>query len=165
MVSSAFQRARGLAQSQTWRIFGALLTFLAITISVHAQSYSINWSKVAGGGGTSAGGAYQVSGTIGQHDAGGLMTGGNYSLTGGFWSIITVVQTPGAPLLSVSFNYQPPGVTVSWPVSATNYVLQQNSALSTANWTPVGLPITTNGAILSVTISPPAGNLFFRLEQ
>jgi hypothetical protein len=29
---------------------------------LHAQSYSINWFKVAGGGGTSTGGAYQVSG-------------------------------------------------------------------------------------------------------
>jgi hypothetical protein len=61
-VSAGFQSARGLAQSKTLRIFGALLTFLAITISVHAQSYSINWFKVAGGGGTSTGGTYQVSG-------------------------------------------------------------------------------------------------------
>ena len=31
-----------------------------------AQSYSIDWYKIAGGGGTSTGGTYQVSGTIGQ---------------------------------------------------------------------------------------------------
>jgi len=132
---------------------------------VHAQSYSINWFKVAGGGGTSTGGTYQVSGTIGQHDAGGPMTNGQYSLTGGFWSVITVVQTPGAPQLTISFASPFPTVTVSWPSSATNYVLQQNSDLNTANWTPVGLPVTTNGATLSVTISPQAGNLFFRLKQ
>ncbi len=52
-----------------------------------AQQYSIDWYKVAGGGGTSTGGTYSVSGTIGQHDAGGPMTGGNYSLTGGFWAL------------------------------------------------------------------------------
>jgi hypothetical protein len=164
-VSSGFQSARGLAQSKTSRIFGALLTLLAITISAHAQSYSINWFKVAGGGGTSAGGAYQVSGTIGQHDAGGPMTGGNYSLTGGFWSVIAVVQTPGTPLLTITLNSQLPTVTVSWPSSATNFVLQQNSDLTTANWINSGLLVTTNGATLSVTISPPAGNLFFRLKQ
>jgi hypothetical protein len=140
------------------------LSFVVVSV-LHAQSYSINWFKVAGGGGTSAGGAYQLSGTIGQHDAGGPMTGGNYSLTGGFWSAITVVQTPGAPLLTITFDSQLPTVTVSWPSSATNYVLQQNSDLTTANWTPVGLPVTTNGATLSVTISPQAGNLFFRLKQ
>jgi hypothetical protein len=93
------------------------------------------------------------------------MTGGNYSLTGGFWSVITVVQMPGAPLLTITLNSQFPTVTVSWPSSATNYVLQQNSNLTTVNWTPVGLPVSTNGATMSVTISPPAGNLFFRLKQ
>jgi hypothetical protein len=75
------------------------------------------------------------------------------------------VQTPGAPLLTATFSFQPPTVTVSWPASATNYVLQQNSDLTTANWTPVGLPVSTNGATMSVTISPPTGNLFFRLNN
>jgi len=109
------------------------LSFVVVS-ALYAQSYSINWFKVAGGGGTSAGGTYQVSGTIGQHDAGGPMTNGQYSLTGGFWAIIAVVQTPGAPLLTISFNSQPSIVTVSWPSSATNYVLQQNSDLATASW-------------------------------
>ena len=140
------------------------LSFFVVSV-LHAQSYSINWFKVAGGGGTNAGGTYQVSGTIGQHDAGGPMTGGNYSLTGGFWSVITVLQTPGAPLLTISFSSQPPTVTVAWPSSATDFVLQQNFDLNTENWINTGLLITTNGATKSVTISPPAGNLFFRLKQ
>jgi hypothetical protein len=143
-----------------------LVAFSFVVVSVlHAQSYSINWFKVAGGGGTSTGGSYQVSGTIGQHDAGGPMIGGNYSLTGGFWSAITVVQTPGAPRLTIALNSQLSTVTVSWPSSATNYALQQNSDLTTANWTPVGLPVSTNGTTMSVTISPSAGNLFFRLNS
>ena len=140
------------------------LSFVVVSV-LHAQSYSIDWFKVAGGGGTSTGGTYQVSGTIGQHDAGGPMTGGNYSLTGGFWSVITVLQTPGAPLLTISFSSQPPTVTVSWPSSATDFVLQQNSDLNTANWINTGLLITTNGTTESVTISPSTGNLFFRLKQ
>ena len=57
--------------SKTWRMFGVLLTFFAITISVRAQSYSIDWYKISGGGGTSTGGVYSVSGTIGQPDASG----------------------------------------------------------------------------------------------
>jgi len=152
-----------------WRQIVLAICFLilssAFCLRAVGQQYSINWFKVAGGGGTSVGGAYQVSGTIGQTDAGGPMTGGSYSLTGGFWSVITVVQMPGAPLLTITLNSQFPTVTVSWPSSATNYVLQQNSNLTTVNWTPVGLPVSTNGATMSVTISPPAGNLFFRLKQ
>jgi hypothetical protein len=87
--------ARGLAHAKTLRNFVASLLFLVTATIAHAQSYSIDWYKIAGGGGTSTGGTYTVSGTIGQHDAGGPMTGGNYSLTGGFWALISVVQTAG----------------------------------------------------------------------
>ena len=45
----------------------------------YAQTYSIDWSTIDGGGGTSTGGVYSVSGTIGQPDAGGPMTNGQYS--------------------------------------------------------------------------------------
>jgi hypothetical protein len=89
------ESARGLAQSKTWRQLIATLVFLTFALTVHAQSYSIDWYKVSGGGGTSAGGVYSVSDTIGQHDAGGPMTGGSYSLTGGFWALISVAQAPG----------------------------------------------------------------------
>src|SRR2546430_1488715 len=80
-----------------------LLCFLvtALCLRASAQSYSIDWYKIAGGGGTSTGATYQVTGTIGQPDAGATMAGGNYSVTGGFWSLISVVQTSGAPTLYV----------------------------------------------------------------
>lgn len=49
-------------------------------------AYDLSWNTVDGGGGTSTGaGGYELSGTIGQPDAGGAMTGGTFSLTGGFW--------------------------------------------------------------------------------
>jgi hypothetical protein len=93
------------------------------------------------------------------------MTNSQYSLTGGFWSVITVVQTPGAPLLTITFNSQLSTVAISWPSSATDFVLQQNSDLNSANWINTGLLITTNGMTESVTISPSTGNLFFRLNS
>jgi hypothetical protein len=153
------------AELQTKLHVCTVALFFVVGSGLHAQSYSIDWYKIGGGGGSSTGGTYQVSGTIGQPDAGAVMIGGNYSLTGGFWSVITAVQTAGAPLLTVSFNGNPATVTVSWPITSGNYVLQQNADLKTTNWTPSGLPISTNGTTLSVTISPPAGNLFLRLKQ
>lgn len=132
-----------------------------------AQSYSINWYKVAGGGGTSVGtngsAVYAVSGTIGQQDASTAMTGGNYSVTGGFWGLISLVQTPGAPLLTIT---QSPGsATVSWPSPSTGFFLQTNSNLAHTSWANFVGAITTNaaGTTNSVTITPPVGNLFFRL--
>lgn len=47
--------------------------------------YVLEWTTIDGGGGVSSGGAYTLSGTIGQHDAGTVMTGGIFNLTGGFW--------------------------------------------------------------------------------
>src|ERR1039458_9222821 len=128
---SALQSARGLAQSKTWRVFGTLLTVLAVAISVRAQSYSVDWYKISGGGGTSTGGVYSVSGTIGQPDASGAMSGGQYSATGGFWSLYAV-QTPGAPLLTITHIGNQ--AIVSWSPSVTGWTLQTNANLATPRW-------------------------------
>src|SRR5215471_6882410 len=97
--------------------------------ALRAQNYSIDWYKVAGGGGASTGAVYSVSGTIGQSDAGSAMSGGNYSLIGGFWALFAV-QTPGAPLLKIFLTTTNTAV-VSWPAPSTGFSLQQNTDLST----------------------------------
>ena len=48
--------------------------------------FDLSWHTIDGGGGTSSGGDFELSGTIGQHDAGETMTGGDFALTGGFWA-------------------------------------------------------------------------------
>ena len=128
-----------------------------------AQPYSVDWYKISGGGGTSTGSVYSVSGTIGQPDAGGAMSGGNYSVNGGFWSLVSVVQTLGAPTLTVTHSGN--SVTVSWPSPSTGFQLEQNSNLATTNWTTSGFTISDDGTNKSITISAPTGNLFFRLKQ
>jgi len=134
--------------------------FLLFAFSFRAlgQSYSADWYKVSGGGRTSTGGTYQVTGTIGQADAGSAMTGGNYSLTGGFWSIYAV-QTPGAPLLIISHVGNQ--AIVSWDSSVTGWTLQTNANLATPTWGNYLGSIVNN----SVTNTPPIGNLFFRLKN
>jgi hypothetical protein len=144
------------------RILGLIILALAV-LSARAQSYSVDWYKIAGGGGTSTGGLYSVSGTIGQPDASGAMTGGNYSLTGGFWSLINVVQTTGAPTLSITHSGN--SVIVSWPTPSASWTLQQNGNLAGGSWATSGYLVSTNGGINSITITSPAGNLFFRLSN
>lgn len=49
-------------------------------------SFEITWYTIdAGGTNASSGGVFELSGTIGQPDAGPTMTGGQFSLSGGFW--------------------------------------------------------------------------------
>ncbi len=50
-----------------------------------STGYDLSWNVVASGGDTSTGGGYMLMGTIGQSDAGLLMSGGGHSLAGGFW--------------------------------------------------------------------------------
>ena len=134
-----------------------------LALAATAQSYSIDWYKVAGGGGTSTGGVYSVSGTIGQHDAGGPMTGGNYSLTGGFWSLLSVVLTPGAPLLSITLTTTNTAL-VSWPSPSTGFNLQVNTnSVASVNWSNAPGTIQDNGTIKYLIVNPPAGNRFYRL--
>jgi hypothetical protein len=132
--------------------------------SAHGQQYSIDWHKIAGGCGTSTGGVYSVSGTIGQHDAGDAMSGGNYTVTGGFWSLLAVVQTPGAPLLTITHSGN--SVIVSWPVSPRGFTLQQSGNLANAaGWSTYGGMANTANGTNSITLTPPVGNLFFRLSN
>jgi hypothetical protein len=115
--------------------------------------------------GTNGGNVYSVSGTIGQPDANsGAMTGGSYSLTGGFWSLISVVQTPGMPNLTIRQSGN--SVVVSWP-NTMSCTLQQNGNLAaSAGWATSGYTVSTNAnGTNSITITAPAGNLFFRLAN
>lgn len=129
--------------------------------AVVAQSYSVDWYTVDGGGGTSSGGTYSVTGTIGQPDASGVLSGGNYSVVGGFWSY-AAVQTPGAPLLTVRTTGTNT-VAVSWPYPSTDFILQENPDLNTTNWTAVSATPVDDGGNRIVIVSPPAGNRFYRL--
>lgn len=140
-----------------------LLVYLVLMPAAgFAQSYSIDWYKIAGGGGTSTGGTYSVSGTIGQHDAGVTMTGGSYSLTGGFWSLISVVQTTGAPTLYISHSGST--VTVYWQ-NVSGWNLQENGNLaSSGGWSASSGVNTVNGTNYLNVVSP-TGNLFFRLQN
>jgi hypothetical protein len=142
-----------------------LLFFLltsAYCIQAEGQSYSIDWYKISGGG-TSTNGQYSVSGIIGQPEASGAMIGGNYSLTGGFWSVISVVQTAGTPNLVITQSGN--SVIVSWP-NIGSYTLLQNADLAvTSGWAPTGYQINTASGTNSITITSPAGNLFFQLSN
>jgi len=76
---------------QCCRCIGFLVAGIALACS--GADYTIDWWSTGGGGGTSAGGNYSVSGTIGQPDAG-TLSGGNFTLQGGFWATPATASTP-----------------------------------------------------------------------
>jgi hypothetical protein len=134
-----------------------------VSVGSVPDQYAIDWFTVDGGGGTCTGGIYTITSTIGQPDASGQMTGDDYSLTGGFWSLISVVQTAGAPTLYISHTGNT--VMIYWQ-SLSGWNLQQNGNLAApGDWTTSGYTINTSNGTNTVTIISPSGNLFFRLHQ
>ena len=67
------------------------------------NDYDLSWHTIDGGGGYSAGGDFELEGTIGQHDAGPVMTGGDFALAGGFWA--APGDDPGAEVATL-FDFQ-----------------------------------------------------------
>ena len=127
--------------------------------SALAQSYSIDWSTIDGGGGTSTGGVYSVSGTIGQPDAGPTMTNGQYSLTGGFWALPTAVQAEGAPTLTIT-PAAPGLATISWTPNTPGFLLQETWVLSPANWSN-----SVSGATNPILVPATLPTKFYRLKK
>jgi len=125
-------RARRRGQAAGWLIW----LVLPLTFCLRAagdESYTIDWYTMAGGGGTSTSALFQISDTIGQADADTTMTGGGYSLTGGYWPdvqpasfattlLITSLENPSGFRDGVSFTatVMANGVTVG---EATGCVL------------------------------------------
>src|SRR3989442_14917997 len=108
-----------------------LLIILFLGSSASAQDFKIDWYTIDGGGGTSTGGVYSLSGTIGQPDAGKL-SGGNFVLDGGFWGGVFAVQQVGAPTLHIERSG--PNVNISWDPNTPGFVLQEIGTLSSTNW-------------------------------
>ena len=140
------------------KIFITIFGFFAALATARAQNYSIDWFTIDGGGGTSTGGVYSVSGTIGQPDAG-TMSGGNYSLIGGFWGAVIPVQQVGAPTLFIN-NLPNGSVKLQWLPNTPGFVVQEAGSL---NATPVGWSNAPTAYTNGATIPASMQTRFFRL--
>lgn len=150
---------------------GLLAFFLSLVSTVlclpSSAQLALDWWTGDADGGTSTGGVYAVIGTIGQPDAGPVLSGGDFTLIGGFWSVLAAVQTPGAPYLTV-FPTTTNTVVVSWPLAeADGWVLEVSNALPSvaAPWPLIPLPYPTNGPNLQFIEPLPLGSKFYRLHK
>ena len=138
------------------KLFRSFTFLLAWPGLAFAQNHSIDWFTFDGGG-TSTGGVYSVSGTIGQPDAG-ASSGGSYSLIGGFWGAAIPLQQAGAPTLFIAQTGT--NVTISWLPNTPGFVLQQVGALTPL---PIGWGFATTGSTNPVVIPAVPQTRYFRL--
>ena len=73
----------------------ACVALVALAEITMAAMFELSWYTIDGGGVVeSTGGGFGLSGTIGQPDAGVVMTGGGFALTGGFWAAANDTYAP-----------------------------------------------------------------------
>lgn len=131
---------------------------------IAAATYNADWSTLDAGGGTSTGGTYAVQGTIGQTDTS-IMSGGTYSVTGGFWALPELIQTPGAPQLRIFPGTQSNTLILAWSAPSTGWILQSSGTLGP--WTNVSAQPLVVGGENQITwlILNPGERQFFRLAR
>ena len=97
-----------------------------------------------------------------------------YTNAGDYPIYLTIQSTVGASATVVSTASVPPSLSLTrsaagnvilWPAWATDYELQSNTNLSTANWLAVTNFSTLVGYQSVVSNSTTGGNLFFRLKK
>ncbi len=139
--------------------FRTLAIFLLATGASYA-AFTIPWSTLDSGGGTSSGGAFSVTGTIGQFDAHAAgASGGIFTLNGGYWA--QVVAMPDDPELAI-VKFSNGDVSIQWQSDAIGWQLQTSTTLAAGSWSNVGGVITGPGAF-TVMRDPSVPKQFFRL--
>jgi len=128
-----------------------------------ADEFNLSWFTLDSGGGTSTGGQFTLSGTIGQPDAG-TLSGGSFKLEGGFWSGVSVVQTPGAPVLRIKLIGGGLAV-ISWPVNVQGFALEERSTLGNGAWGNTVLPVHDTATEHTVTMPALGVMKCYRLKK
>lgn len=145
----------------TGHLLQGVLGFCLLVPNALAQNEAVDWYQVAAGGGASSGGAYSLTGTIGQSGAFAVLSGGAYVLSGGFWSLASA-QNTNAPALFIEDDGG--NLILHWQAQ-TGWVLQENHDLGdAAAWTNSFGLVTVNGVSFHGVANPPAA-LFFRLKR
>ena len=136
-----------------------------VALSAGAQT-SITWQTTDGGGGTSTGGVFALQGTVGQPDGSEAMHGGGYEVQGGYWALVQLVQTEGAPTLRIA-NISSVSVTLAWPVAgADGFQLQHSGSLVDPDWTTVsGTMPSVVGDEYQLTTGPLVATRYYRLQK
>ena len=87
-------------------LFAVILASLLAAHAAPAQTgggYDLEHHAVAAGGGTLAGGSFEITGTVGQAEAGDV-AGGDFAVGGGFWPVpgLFGVAVPAASALALA---------------------------------------------------------------
>jgi len=137
---------------------------LAAAMNLQGQSFRIQNHVIAAGGEVSSGGSFTVTGSVAQSAGHNASAGSQFSVTAGFWHAVTVIQTPGSPVLSL--RRTDTGYELSWDATAEGFVLQETQSLSgQIAWSSVLDPPVLVDGKNTVSFSSASGARFYRLRK
>jgi hypothetical protein len=88
----------------------------------------------------------------------------NYNLVGG--GVVSLLNTcVSSEEVSVAIKRVNASVTISWPASATGFVLKATPSLSTQDWQSVAEPPANNNGRWEVTVPIGSQERYFRLQK
>ena len=83
---------------------------------------------------------------------------------GGLFGVARLLQDASPVSLKISLT-STNSALISWPYPSAGWKLQQNSNLASTNWVTPPETITNDGTNKFIVVSPPSGDLFFRLSN
>jgi hypothetical protein len=153
-----------LLRASVMIVLPALL--LAPMARVYAQvagGFDLSWASVAGGGGSSSGGSFDLGGTAGQPLTG-SSSGGSYSLDSGFW---VAAQSAPIPTLTgtgtaTAISTLTPTATAVSQTALTGHVTWQGPPAqpNTRQQLPITLTLCVGGAPVSYGAITDASGFF-----
>ncbi len=151
----------------TAAILTSALLLLPATVTVGQTIEVLPFTPSAGGGRSQGGQGSVVAGTIGQTFSA-RSAGRVYAVQSGIQGIVTLLQSLGAPRLSLARTAAGEAM-LRWSSGATNWIIQQTTALAlrpedTVWSTLPTAPVLIDGTF-QITIPHRPGNRFFRLYR
>ena len=130
------------------------------------QAAEIPWWTFTGGGGIAQHGAVALGGAIGPiAPALSPATGGNYTLTGGFWPAFPGQPQPALPVLKIKSLGDGSKALLSWPVGVSGFMLEYTPLLGSGIWIVESATVVDTAT--EHTVSVPAADAFrcYRLRS
>ena len=130
------------------------------------QAAEIPWWTFTGGGGIAQHGAVALGGAIGPiAPALSPATGGNYTLTGGFWPAFPGQPKAALPVLQIKSLGDGSQALLSWPVGVNGFILEYTPQLGSGIWIVESAAVVDTATEHTATV--PAADAFrcYRLRS
>jgi hypothetical protein len=149
----------------TNRIKPFIVTVVALAASALTAAET-SWWSFTGGGGISQHGSVALGGAIGPIAPSlAPATGGNYTLSGGFWTALSGQPQPVWPVLKIKWLADKEKVLISWPVNLNGFKLEYTTNLVSGVWYAEDEPVVDTESEHTVAVPPPGVFRCYRLRS